>query len=163
MAPFWCSVYRFAERSLHGRTGQDQIDTRNEVSQESRATLWSGGSRDRPRSGCVRRYVACASSASRQVSAGRPQESPKNPQVSPRDRAARPLLFTQDRGAGRAGGVTGRPGESRSGAFASPFAGSSDSRSERTDRDVSLSPSSTSLSTEQSRRDESSCIVESAS
>ena len=37
--------------------------------------------------------------------------------------------------------VTGRPGESRSGAFESPFAGSSASRNGRTDRDVSLNPS----------------------
>src|SRR5262249_10400869 len=81
-------------------------------------------------------------------------------QVSPRDRAAMPLLFPQDRGAGLAGDVTGRPGESRSGAFESPFAGSSDSRNGRTDRDVSLNPSYASLSTEQSRRDESSCTVE---
>ena len=96
----------------------------------------------------------------RHASAGRPQESPKSPQVSPRDRAARPLLFTQDRGAGLAGDVTGRPGESRSGAFESPFAGSSDSRNGRIDRDISLNPSYASLSTEQSRRDESSCTVE---
>ena len=63
-------------------------------------------------------------------------------------------------GAGLAGDVAGRPGESRSGAFESPFAGSSDSRNERTDRDVSLNPSYASLSTEESRRDESSCTVE---
>jgi hypothetical protein len=64
------------------------------------------------------------------------------------------LLFTQDRGAGLAGNLTGRPGESRAGAFASPFAGNSYSRNERTDRDVSLNlnPSYASLSTEQSRR-----------
>src|SRR5262249_59228709 len=98
--------------------------------------------------------------ASHQVSAGRPQELPKSPQVSPRDRAARPLLFTQDRGAGLAGDVTGRPGESRSGAFESPFAESSDSRNGRTDRDVSLNPPYASLSTEQARRDKSSCTVE---
>src|SRR5262249_58472520 len=36
-------------------------------------------------------------------------------------------------------------GESRSGAFESPFAGSSDSRNEQTDRDVSLNPSYASL------------------
>src|SRR5262249_39786802 len=40
------------------------------------------------------------------ASDGRPQESPKSPQVSPRDRAARPLSFAQDRGAGLAGDVT---------------------------------------------------------
>ena len=74
-----------------------------------------------------------------------------------------PLIIAQDRGAGVAGVVTGRPGESRSGTFGSPFAGSSDSRNERTDRDVSLYPSYASLSTEQSRRDESACVVESAS
>jgi hypothetical protein len=34
MAALWCSVNRFAERSLHGRTGQEQIDTRNEISQQ---------------------------------------------------------------------------------------------------------------------------------
>ena len=96
----------------------------------------------------------------RHASAGRPQESPKSPQVSPRDRAVRTLLFAQDRGAGLAGDVTGRPGESRSGAFESPFAGSSDSRNERPDRDVSLNPSYSSLSTEELRRDESSCTVE---
>src|SRR5262249_26540314 len=107
--------------------------------------------------------TSSSSSASRRASSARPQESPSSPQVSPRDLAARPLLFTQDRGAGLAGDVTGRPGESRSGAFESPFAGSSDSRNGRTDRDVSLNPSYASLSTEQSRRDESACIVESAS
>jgi hypothetical protein len=41
--------------------------------------------------------------------------------------------------------VTGRPGDSRPGAFESPFAGSSDRRNERTDRDVSLNPSYASI------------------
>src|SRR5262245_51950911 len=90
----------------------------------------------------------------------RPQESPQSPKVSPRDRASTSLLFTQDRGAGLAVDVTGRPGESRSGAFESPLAAPGDSRNGRTDRDVSLNPSYASLSMEQSRRNESSWIVE---
>src|SRR5262245_16637783 len=59
-----------------------------------------------------------------------------------------------------AGDVTGRPGESRSGAFERLFAGSCDSRNERTERDVSLNLSYASLSTEESRWNESSCTVE---
>jgi hypothetical protein len=72
-----------------------------------------------------------------------------------------PLIIAQDRGAGVAGVVTGRPGESRSGTFESQFAGSSNRRNERTHRDLSLNPSYASLFPAQAKRDES-CIVESA-
>jgi AraC-like DNA-binding protein len=89
-----------------------------------------------------------------------PSRIAQKQQVSARDRAARPLLFAQDGGAGLAGDATGRLGGSRSRAFESPFAGSSDGRNERTHRDVSLNPSYALLSTEPSRRDESSCTVE---
>ena len=71
--------------------------------------------------------TSSASSASRRGSSGRPQESPKSPQVPPRDWAAGFLRFRQARGASRpslTGKTTGRFGGSRSDGFENPPAGS---------------------------------------
>src|SRR5262245_10651071 len=118
-----------------------EAETRGDCS-----TRWTSGPKDvRSTSSVSDRR---ASSASRQVSAGRPQESPKSSKS--RQEIGRQGLYYSAKTEARVaraftGDTTGKPGRSRSGGFKSPFAEGTlrsglahDSRNEGAYRDVGL-------------------------